>query len=134
MLSTTQYDAWGNEQLVSGADTDPLGYNAQSGYYLDRESSLYLCQHRFYDPGNGRWINRDPIGYGGGTNLYGYCNGGPAVTQDPSGFYAAAIGAGSAAGFGEAAVPAIGTIVIEAGAITGAGLVGLGLGTPLALA
>ena len=84
--SVTQYDAWGNEQIISGTDTDPFGYNAQSGYYLDRETGLYLCQHRLYDPGNGRWLNRDPIGYDGGTNLYGYCAGGPVGLVDTSGF------------------------------------------------
>ena len=83
--SITQYDAWGNEQTISGTPTDPFGYNAQSGYYLDRETGLYLCQHRLYDPANGRWLNRDPIGYGGGTNLYGYCAGGPEGWADPDG-------------------------------------------------
>jgi RHS repeat-associated protein len=82
----TQYDAWGNEQAISGTPSDPFGYNAQSGYYLDRETGLYLCQHRFYDPANGRWLNRDPIGYGGGTNLYGYTADGPVGTADASGF------------------------------------------------
>ena len=75
--SITQYDGWGNEQAISGTPTDPFGYNAQWGYYLDRETGLYLCQHRFYDPANGRWLNRDPIGYAGGTNVYGYCASGP---------------------------------------------------------
>ena len=83
--SVTQYDGWGIEQAISGTPSDPFGYNAQSGYYLDRETGLYLCQHRFYDPANGRWLNRDPIGYGGGTNLYGYCAGGPIGTADYSG-------------------------------------------------
>ena len=83
--SITQYDGWGNEQAISGTPTDPSGYNAQSGYYLDRETGLYLCQHRFYDPANGRWLNRDPIGYSGGTNLYGYCAGAPVGPTDSSG-------------------------------------------------
>ena len=85
VLSTTQYDAWGNEQVVSGTVTDPFGYNGGSGYYLDRETGLYLCQHRFYDPANGRWLTRDPISYNGGTNLYGYCAGGPLGSADSSG-------------------------------------------------
>ncbi|MHB8638072.1 MAG: RHS repeat-associated core domain-containing protein [Fimbriimonadaceae bacterium] len=86
--SITQYDAWGNEQAISGTPSDPFGYNAQSGYYLDRETGLYLCQHRFYDPVGGIWLNRDPIGYGGGTNLYGYCSGRPIGWADGSGHQA----------------------------------------------
>ena len=89
VLSITQYGAWGNEQAISGTPTDPFGYNAQSGYYLDRETGLYLCQHRLYDPANGRWLNRDPIGFDGGTNLYGYCAGGPMNDGDGSGYKAA---------------------------------------------
>ena len=84
--SVTQYDGWGNEQAISGTPTDPFGYNAQWGYYLDRETGLYLCQHRLYDPANGRWLNRDPIGYSGGTNLYGYCAAGPTVGFDANGY------------------------------------------------
>jgi RHS repeat-associated protein len=84
--SVTQYDGWGNEQAISGTPSDPFGYNGQAGYYLDRETGLYLCQHRFYDPANGRWVNRDPIGYGGGTNLYGYCTGEPVGRNDPHGY------------------------------------------------
>ncbi|MDR3157489.1 MAG: RHS repeat-associated core domain-containing protein, partial [Zoogloeaceae bacterium] len=33
-------------------------------------SGLYLTHYRFYDPEAGRWLNRDPIGEHGGTNLY----------------------------------------------------------------
>jgi uncharacterized protein RhaS with RHS repeats len=28
--------------------------------------------HAFYDPGQGRWVSRDPIGEQGGVNLYGF--------------------------------------------------------------
>lgn len=33
----------------------------------------------------GRWINRDPIGYRGGMNLYGYVGGMPTYYEDPFG-------------------------------------------------
>jgi RHS repeat-associated protein len=84
--SVTQYDAWGNEQDVSGTPMDPFGFNARWGYYFDRETGVYLCQHRFYDPANGRWLNRDPIGYNGGADLYSYCAGAPANEFDTTGF------------------------------------------------
>ena len=81
----TAFDAYGTEHAAYGTPSDPFGYNARSGYYQDRETGLYLCQHRFYDPNNGRWLNRDPIGYWGGTNIYGYCWGDPVGRVDKSG-------------------------------------------------
>ncbi len=44
-----------------------------------------LCGQRFYDPSVGRWLNRDPIGSGGGLNLYRYCMGNPVMEADPAG-------------------------------------------------
>ena len=82
--SNDLYDAYGT--LLDGGDaTDPYGYNAQTGYYRDMETGLMLCTFRYYDPAAGRWVTRDPIGYGGGVNLYGYCGNGPVGRIDPSG-------------------------------------------------
>jgi len=33
--------------------------------------------HRFYNPGMGRWVNRDPIGERGGYNVYTFLWGRP---------------------------------------------------------
>ena len=46
---------------------------------------LYRCGLRFYDVANARWLTRDPIGYDGGQNLYGYVDGNPIMGADPSG-------------------------------------------------
>jgi len=71
VLSSSIYDAFGTESS-SGTPTDPFGYNARSGYYLDRENALYLCRQRYYDPSYGRWLTRDPIGYENGVDVYSY--------------------------------------------------------------
>jgi len=42
----------------------------------------------------GRWINRDPIEYDGGLNLYGYCGDRPVGGLDPSGLFQFNIGLG----------------------------------------
>ncbi len=79
-------DAWGQGvETTLPRNIDPWGYNAKWGYYYDRETALYLCQHRMYDASAGRWLNRDPIGLAGGMNLYGYCAGGPVGAADPRG-------------------------------------------------
>ena len=63
-----------------------MGFGGQYGYYTDRETGLVLMGHRYYDPGTGRFLTRDPIGYGGGMNLYGYADGNPVNESDPDGF------------------------------------------------
>lgn len=41
---------------------------------------------RVYDPSMGRWLTKDPIGFGGGdANLYGYVANDPVNWVDPSG-------------------------------------------------
>lgn len=86
VLSHHATDAYGAVASVGSFGSDPfVGLGAQSGYYRDDETSLVLCTFRYYDPANGRWLNRDPAGYGGGINLYGYCLGNPIMGLDPMG-------------------------------------------------
>jgi len=40
-----------------------------------------------YDPVQGRWMERDPIGYADGANLYEYVGGSPIGSTDPTGQY-----------------------------------------------
>ena len=63
-----------------------MRFGGQFGYYSDFGTGLLCLTHRYYDPGTGKFINRDPIGYGGGMNLYGYADGNPVNESDPSGF------------------------------------------------
>ena len=65
---------------------DPFGFGGQAGYYTDTETGLILCTHRYYDPANGRWLTRDPMGYAGGVNLYGYVGNDPGNRWDPTGY------------------------------------------------
>ncbi len=67
--------------------SDPYtGFGADAGYRTDSSTGLELLGHRYYDPANGRFINRDPIGYDGGIGLYGYCYNSPNFSADPSGY------------------------------------------------
>ena len=38
--------------------------------YADRETGLHYNFFRYYEPECGRFINQDPIGLAGGSNLY----------------------------------------------------------------
>ncbi|MEM5789899.1 MAG: RHS repeat-associated core domain-containing protein [Syntrophobacteraceae bacterium] len=58
---------------------------AVGGARTDRETGLVLMGWRYYDPETGRFLTRDPIGYSGGMNLYGYVGGNPVNWVDPLG-------------------------------------------------
>jgi hypothetical protein len=51
-----------------------------------------------YDPTIGRWLNRDPIGEDGGTNLYRYVGNNPVYMIDPFGLWTAVVIGGGTAG------------------------------------
>ncbi len=85
VLSSSVYDAYGVESNAGTSPSDTFGYRARYGYLLDRETGLYLCGHRYYNPATGRWISRDPVGAKGGPNVYGYCAGNAVGNVDPSG-------------------------------------------------
>jgi RHS repeat-associated protein len=82
VLSTDLYDGFGKRR--SGA-ADVFGFGGQAGYYTDVETGLVLCTNRHYDPQSGRFLTRDPLGYGGGINLYSYTQNNPVNWMDPSG-------------------------------------------------
>ncbi|MGC3932874.1 RHS repeat-associated core domain-containing protein [Pseudomonas atacamensis] len=69
------YKAWGeaSEQRSSQAQqlglTNPIRFQGQ---YHDLETGLHYNRHRYYDPGIGRFISKDPVGYAGGLNTYAY--------------------------------------------------------------
>ncbi len=64
-----------------------IGY---CGYIFNAESPgadngyLYTVRHRHYEPGLGRWLERDPLGYVDGMGLYEYVRSRPMLV-DPRG-------------------------------------------------
>jgi len=51
----------------------------------DKETGLYYYRARYYDPMEGRFISKDPIGYQGGINVYAYAHNNPLRYVDPKG-------------------------------------------------
>ena len=57
-----------------------------AGMRLDPTTGLYYDNARWYDPGSGAFITRDPMGYAAGDpNLYRYCGNNPTSATDPTG-------------------------------------------------
>lgn len=78
---TFTYDAYGNLAGSSGAVTTPFGF---AGQYRDSETGFYYLRARYYDPGTGQFLSRDPKG-GGLTDTYAYAADSPLNATDPSG-------------------------------------------------
>ncbi len=87
-LGTPQKATDANQNLVRDAVLRPFGQVEQQtfppltnlrfpGQYFDVESALHQNWFRDYDPSTGRYIEGDPIGVGGGTNLYAYVGSNP---------------------------------------------------------
>lgn len=56
------------------------------GQYWDEETGLHYNWHRYYDPGTGRYISKDPIGFlGGDKNIFRYVLSNPLKYADPYG-------------------------------------------------
>jgi RHS repeat-associated protein len=65
------------------AGVGPFGFTGQR---IDPETNgLYYYRARHYSPAWGRFMQPDPIGYGGGINPYAYVNNDPLNRLDPFG-------------------------------------------------
>jgi len=133
------FDTYGTRSGTASTQPDPFGFEGQAGYYTDTKTGLILCTHRFYDPAQGRFLTRDPLGYEGGINLYGYTANNPVNESDPSGLIpplalagggvvvTGATGGEGLAALGAASWPtALGAVVLAAGYGLGTGATWIG--------
>ncbi len=77
------YDPYGNQETQSG--TDPGLRYRWTGREYDAETGWYFHRARYYSPDMLRFVQEDPIGYGGGANVYSYVGGQVLDARDPSG-------------------------------------------------
>jgi RHS repeat-associated protein len=71
MVNKYAYDAFGKVLNEEETIPNPFKYVGQFGV-MDEGNGLLYMRARYYDPEIGRFISKDPIGFVGGLNLYGY--------------------------------------------------------------
>jgi len=78
------YNAFGERTSQTNAEVKHLfGF---TGHPLDEDTGFQNNLNRWYDPGVGRWLSEDPIGFGAtDANLCRYCGNTPTIFVDPSG-------------------------------------------------
>lgn len=83
-VQSYEYDSFG---MVTPSTSFVNTYTYTSREW-DKETGLYYYRARYYDPMDGRFISKDPIGFAGGdVNLYGYVQNNPVNAVDPLGLY-----------------------------------------------
>ena len=81
IVATYTYSAFG--QCTAAGTQAGVCLFRFGGMYWQAGTHTYYDKHRDYDPVQGRFIERDPIGENGGVNLYAYCNNDPINHTDP---------------------------------------------------
>ncbi|MGN6255347.1 MAG: RHS repeat-associated core domain-containing protein [Solirubrobacterales bacterium] len=88
------YTPYGSLEGKTGTATTPLGF---AGQYTDAETGLQYLRARFYDPGTGQFLSRDPL-EGVTGQPYSYALDNPLDRVDPSGLFGEFIEGGCVAG------------------------------------
>ena len=80
-------DAFGKLEANGGvtAGTAEVGTGFAGGSTPNSTGGFTYFRNRWYDPNTGRFLNQDPIGLGGGINLYAYAGNAPTMFSDPFG-------------------------------------------------
>ena len=95
-----RYDTFGRMAILDAnghpAQTSSLGNPyGFTGREYDAETGLYYYRARYYDPGLGRFLEGDPIGYRQQMNVYIYVGNNPVNRIDPNGTLAIGVVVGA---------------------------------------
>jgi RHS repeat-associated protein len=87
VISYEEYYPYGSTsyQAVNSAIQVSAKRYRYTGKERDDENGFYYHGARYYAPWLGRWASCDPIGVGGGTNLYRFVDDNPMKLVDPTG-------------------------------------------------
>ncbi len=91
MLDHYCYDPFGNLEKPPRLVENRWRFSTKQ---FDQESGFYYFGYRYFDPGQGRWLSRDPLGEAGGVNLRVYANNDPINRWDLLGLQHAPFEAG----------------------------------------
>ncbi len=84
VLDEISYDSFGN--VLSETNPEQGDRFKFTGREYSPELGIYYYRARWYDPGSGRFISQDPIGFSAGDpNLYRYVGNAPGDGTDPEG-------------------------------------------------
>ncbi|BBO68606.1 hypothetical protein DSCA_25360 [Desulfosarcina alkanivorans] len=84
-----RYVSFGKVLAQTGALDQPFQFSTKRYY---SELGLNYYGYRFYAPGVGKWLTRDPLGEVGGINLYAMVQNNPVNFVDPDGKIAKEVG------------------------------------------
>jgi RHS repeat-associated protein len=90
------YRPFGEAEVDEDSDGD--GHDTRlnlrfAGQYYDESTRLHYNYFRDYNPGNGRYVQSDPLGLVAGPNTYAYVGGNPVLHNDPYGLCPWCVGA-----------------------------------------
>jgi RHS repeat-associated protein len=142
------YDPYGNTSVTGTSNGNEFQYTGRE----NEGNGLYFYRARYYSPLLGRFISEDPIGFGGGLNLYSYVFDSPTNFADPSGNCPTCLapppptapppvvtvpitvgaGAGTAAAAGEGSAPVMTLVAGGSAEGSGAGPIGVVVGIGVA--
>jgi RHS repeat-associated protein len=84
VIDRWEYSSYGTQTYRTGTSDTPFQFHGLLGCMTDANGLVYM-RARYYNPRLMRFINADPIGFGGGLNWYAFVGNNPMGFVDPSG-------------------------------------------------